>query len=112
MIEEGIIDLSINFNPEDSNDIFALFRITINTSMDKIEFSKHLNEKYHPNLFYCWTFSNQPNLILCWVWANTMKEMTDLVEDLKKEKIESIVFDIMYKVYYFDTWKEKFLIES
>ena len=109
MIEEGIIDLSINFNPEDSNDLFALFRITIKPSMDKIEFSKLLNDKYEPNLFYCWTFSNQPNLVLCWVWANTMKEMTDLVEQIKQEQIENIIFDIMYKVYYFETWKEKLL---
>ncbi|MEJ2295025.1 MAG: winged helix-turn-helix transcriptional regulator [Candidatus Lokiarchaeota archaeon] len=109
MIEEGIIDLSINFNPEDSNDLFALFRITIKPSMDKIEFSKYLNDKYEPNLFYCWTFSNQPNLVLCWVWANTMKELTNLVEEIKHEEIESIIFDIMYKVYYFETWKEKLL---
>ena len=111
MIEEGIIDLSINFNPEDSNDIFALFQISIKPSLDKSEFSKYLNEKYEPNIFYCWTFSNQPNLILSWVWANTMKELTDLVENIKKEKIESIVFDIMYKVYYFETWKEKLLFK-
>jgi DNA-binding Lrp family transcriptional regulator len=109
LIEEGIIDLSINFNPEDSNDLFALFQINIKPSMDKMDFSKYLNDKYEPNLFYCWTFSNQPNLVLCWVWANTMKEMTDLVEEIKQEQIESIIFDIMYKVYYFETWKEKLL---
>ena len=65
--------------------------------------------KFHPNLFYCWTFSNLPNIILCWVWANNTKELTELVENIKKENIDSIIFDIMYKVYYFDTWKEKLL---
>lgn len=109
LIEEGIIDLSINFNPEDSNDIFSLFQITLNPSVDKSEFAKYLNEKYEPNLFYCWTFSNLPNLVVCWVWSNTMKELTDLVDSIKQENIDSIVFDIMYKVYYFDTWKEKLL---
>ncbi|MDX1798909.1 MAG: winged helix-turn-helix transcriptional regulator, partial [Candidatus Lokiarchaeia archaeon] len=109
MVEEGIIDLSINFNPEDSNDIFSLFQINLNPSVDKSEFAKYLNEKYEPNLFYCWTFSNLPNLVVCWVWSNTMKELTDLVDSIKQENIDSIVFDIMYKVYYFDTWKEKLL---
>ena len=69
----------------------------------------YLNKKYDPNLFYCWTFSNLPNLILCWVWSNSMKELTQLVDDIKKENIESILFDIMSKVIYFDTWKEKLL---
>ncbi|MFX1419651.1 MAG: Lrp/AsnC family transcriptional regulator [Promethearchaeota archaeon] len=109
MIEEGIIELSINFNPEETNDIFALFQITVNPSVDKNQFAQFLNEKYHPNLFYCWTFSNLPNLIICWVWANTNKELTDLVENIKKENIDSIIFDIMYKVFYFDTWKEQIL---
>lgn len=111
LIQEGIIELSINFNPESSNDIFAVFQITINPSVDRNEFSKLLNDKYHPNIFYCWTFSNVPNLILCWVWTNTMKELTDLVENIKKERIERIIFDIMYKVFYFDTWKELMLYE-
>jgi DNA-binding Lrp family transcriptional regulator len=109
MIEEGIIELSINFNPEASSDIFATFQISLKPSIDKNEVAKLLNEKFHPNLFYCWTFSNLPNIILCWVWANNMKELTELVEKIKKENIDSIIFDIMSKVYYFDTWKEKIL---
>jgi DNA-binding Lrp family transcriptional regulator len=111
LIEEGIIDLSIDFNPEGSNDIFAVFRITIGPTVEKNELSKLLNDKYHPHIFYCWTFSNLPNLIHCWVWTNTMKELTELVENVKKESIDSLVFDIMYKVRYFDTWKESMLYE-
>ena len=109
LIQEGIIDLSINFNPEGSNDTFALFQITVNPSIEKNEFAKHLNDTYEPNLFYCWTFSNLPNLIVCWVWANNMKELTDLIENIKKEKVDSIIVDIMYKVFYHETWKEKLL---
>ncbi len=112
MIEEGIIELSIEFNPEDSTDIFALFQITLNPSIDKNEFAQYLNGKFNPNLFYCWTFSNLPNLILCWVWVNTMKELNQLVEKIKQENIDSIVSDIMYKAFYFDTWKEKMLFKS
>jgi hypothetical protein len=40
-----------------------------------------------------------------------MKELTELIENIKKENIDSLVFDIMYKVYYFDTWKESLLYE-
>ncbi|MFW9828089.1 MAG: winged helix-turn-helix transcriptional regulator [Candidatus Thorarchaeota archaeon] len=112
LIEEGVIELSIEFNPEDSTDIFALFQITLNPSINKNEFAQYLNGKFHPNLFYCWTFSNLPNIILCWVWVNTMKELNQLVENVKQENIDSIVSDIMYKAFYFDTWKEKLLFKS
>ncbi len=109
LIDEGVIDLSIDFNPEGAQDIFALFQITINPSIEKIKFAKYLNEKYHPNLFYAWTFSNLPNIIVCWVWTNNMKELNELVDNIKAETIDSIIFDIMYKALYFETWKEKIL---
>ena len=111
LMDEGVIELSIDFNPEASNDIFALLQITINPSMDKNEFAGSLIDKYSPNIFYCWIFSNLPNLVLCWTWANTMKDLNDLVKKVKKDAIESITFDIMYKGLYFDTWKEKMLFE-
>ncbi|MFX1451969.1 MAG: Lrp/AsnC family transcriptional regulator [Promethearchaeota archaeon] len=109
LIEEGIIDLSIDFNPQASEDIFALFQINISPTVEKNELAKHLNEKYSPNIFYCWTFSNLPNIIVCWVWSNNMKELNELIENIKQEKIDSIISDIMYRVLYFDTWKEKIL---
>ena len=109
LVDEGVIELSIDFNPQESNDIFALLQISTNPMTDKIQLAKELNEKYDPHLFYCWTFSNLPNLIVSWVWVNSMKELTDLVENIKREKVESILFDIMSNVYYFDTWKEKLL---
>ncbi|MFX1277339.1 MAG: AsnC family transcriptional regulator [Promethearchaeota archaeon] len=111
LIEEGIIDLSINFNPEESNDIFALFQLTINPSMEKNTLAQKLIAVYSPNIFYCWQFSNLPNLILCWVWANSMKELNELVESIKKENVDSLMYDIMNKAIYFDTWKEKLLFE-
>ncbi|MEJ2249473.1 MAG: winged helix-turn-helix transcriptional regulator [Candidatus Lokiarchaeota archaeon] len=109
LIEEGIVELSIAFNPEESNDIFTVFQIFTTPSVDKIDFAKYLNEKYSPNLFYCWTFSNIPNFILCWVWSNTMKELDELIDNIKSETIDSLIFDIMYKAFYFDTWIEKLL---
>jgi DNA-binding Lrp family transcriptional regulator len=111
LIEEGIIELSINFNPKASNDIFAVFQIEINPTINKADFAKELNEKYHPNLFYVWTFSNLPNLIHCWVWTNNMKELNDLAQNVKEEPINSLIFDIMYQAFYFDTWKEKKLYD-
>ncbi|MFW9876788.1 MAG: winged helix-turn-helix transcriptional regulator [Candidatus Thorarchaeota archaeon] len=95
MIEEGVIELSINFNPEATNDTFALFQIITNLTWKKNEFSRYLNEKYNPNLFCCCIFSSLANLIPSWVWTNNMKELTDLIEKIKKEKVEPILFDLL-----------------
>jgi hypothetical protein len=40
-----------------------------------------------------------------------MKELNELVQNIKQEEVSSIIFDIMHKVYYFETWKEKKLYE-
>ena len=111
MIEDGVIELSINFNPQASSDIFAMFRIKGKSSENISELAEKIKELYSPNIFFSWTFGNLPNFLLCWVWCNNMKELNDLVANLKKEKIDSLVFDIMNKVDYFDTWKEKLLFE-
>ena len=37
--------------------------------------------------------------------------MKDLTENIKKESVEFIIFDISYKVFYFDTWKEQMLFK-
>ncbi|MBD3193955.1 MAG: winged helix-turn-helix transcriptional regulator [Candidatus Lokiarchaeota archaeon] len=111
LIKEGIIELSINFNPKASSDIFAVFQIETNPNVNKTNFAKMLNEKYHPNLFYVWTFSNLPNLINCWVWTNNMEELHEVAEKIKRENINSLIFDIMYQAFYFDTWKEQKLYE-
>ena len=112
LIEDGIIDLTINFNPVASGDIFAAFRIKGKASGNINELAQKIKKNYCPNIFFSWTFSNLPDFLLSWVWVNNMKELNDLIEKLKKENIESIVFDVMNKVEYFKTWKEKMLFEG
>ncbi len=109
LIEEGIIDLTIEFNPNSSNDIFTLIQLNTAPSVDKQELAQYLTEKYKPNIFFIWSFSNMPNFLLCYLWTNTMGQMNNVVESLKKEKINTVIPDIVYKGIYFDTWKEKML---
>jgi len=111
MIKEGQIELSINFNPISSNDIFTLFQVYLKPSVNKDELAKKLIEKYRPNIFFIWIFSNLPNLLVCWVWVNNMKELNDIMQNLKKERVESVISDIIYSGTFLDTWKEKLLYE-
>jgi DNA-binding Lrp family transcriptional regulator len=111
MVKEGAIELSINFNPVSSADIFSLLQINLRPSIKKDEYSQQLVDKFKPHIFFVWTFSNIPNFIFCYVWTNTMKELNELIENVRKEKIESIISDIVNQGLFFDTWKEKTLYD-
>jgi DNA-binding Lrp family transcriptional regulator len=112
MIDEGLIELSINFNPVSSNDIFTLLQISLSHSSKKDEMAQYLIDTYQPNIFFCWSFSNVPNFLLCYTWCNSMNELNNLIQKLKKEKIESIIPDVLFKGLFYDTWKEKILYEN
>lgn len=107
MIDDGLIDMTINFNPISSNDIFSIFQITLNPSVDKHEVAQFIHDNYKPNIFFIWTFSNLPNLLTCFVWCNTMKQLHEMIENLKKEKVESIIPDVLYEGLFFETWVDK-----
>jgi DNA-binding Lrp family transcriptional regulator len=111
MFEEGILELSINFYPEASSDVFVVFQITIDPSANRDELAKEIMKKFSPHIFFIWTFSNLPNFMHCWVWCNNMKQLNDIIKDLRKEKIEKITSDIVHKAAFFDTWKEELLYD-
>lgn len=111
MIKEGLIELSIQFNPVSSNDIFALLQISLSHSSNKEEMAQYIVDNYQPNLFFCWSFSNLPNFLLCYTWCNTMNELNEIIQKLKKEKVESVIPDVLFKGLFYDTWKEKMLYE-
>ena len=111
MIKEGLIELSINFNPVSSNDIFTLLQISLINPSNKDEMAQYFIDTYQPNIFFCWSFSNVPNFLLCYTWCNSMNELNNLIQKLKKEKVESIISDVLFKGLFYDTWKEKLLYE-
>jgi len=111
MVKEGLIELSINFNPVSSNDIFTLLQLSLSHSSNKDELAQHLIDNYQPFIFFCWSFSNIPNFLLCYTWCNSMNELNNLIQKLKKEKVESVISDVLFEGLFYDTWKEKMLYE-
>jgi DNA-binding Lrp family transcriptional regulator len=111
MLEEGLIDCTIDFNPVSSNDIFILLQITLNPGENKDLIAQRLIDEHSPHIFYCWTFSNLPNFVLAYTWCNTMNELNELVESLKQLNVESVVPDVLFKGLFYDTWKENLLYE-
>ena len=88
-----------------------LLQISLKSSVNKEETAQFLVDQYKPHMFFCWTFSNIPNFLLCYSWCNTMAELNEMIAKLRKEKIESVVVDVLFKGLFYDTWKEKILYE-
>jgi len=113
MIEEGSIELSIDFYPTVSNDIFTFYHMTLNENKSNIQIAKQILKKYYPRVIGAWTFSNLPNQILMNIWTNTISEIHDFENELKKKDyVQNIFSNMLYDFYYFDTWRDELLIKK
>jgi len=111
MIEDGLVELSIEWYPDASNDIITVFHFQLAASVDKGSAYSVL-EKYRPNVLLHVDFGNLPNLVLSFVWTNTMKELKDLQKRIQNEAVfESVTPNVLYTGYMFDTWRDKILLE-
>ena len=64
MIKNGAIQLTIDWQPDHSNDIISFVHITLKPHVDRNTFSQRLSQKLSPHFFLFWTFSNLPNVII------------------------------------------------
>jgi DNA-binding Lrp family transcriptional regulator len=111
MIHEDLIDLSMEWYPDKSNDIITMIHLGLKASTDKSEASDVLT-RYFPNAMFRWLFSNLPNLILVFVWTNSMKELQDICTRLQgEESFDTVVPHVLYTGYMSDTWRDKLVIE-
>ena len=113
MICEGLIELSMLWYPDVSNDIFTVFHLHLEASADKSKVGPLLIKKYSPSVLFLMSFSNLPNLLLCVVWTNTMKELRKMQESFKGEDfVEDIVPNVLYHGRIFDTWRDELVLEK
>lgn len=113
LIREGLIELSIEWYPDASNDIMTIFHLQLKASADKNKAVSLLMEKYSPYTIFFWSFSNLPNQLVGVVWTNTMKQLRDIQRSIRSEGIfESAIPNILYTGYIFDTWRDKLLQEK
>jgi len=112
MMEKNLLELSIDWYPDVSNDIISLYHLQLATTADKGKMNISLMEKFVPNLLFCILFSNLPDQLLCSIWTNTMKELNEIRERLgKMEGVESTMLNILYTGFIFDTWRDKLVLE-
>ena len=113
LMEKNLVELSIEWYPDASNDIMSICHLQLTTSADKEKLSISLMEEFAPNLLFCISFSNLPDLLICFLWTNTMKELKGIRERLGKvEGVESTILNVLYTGFIFDTWRDKLVIEK
>jgi Lrp/AsnC family transcriptional regulator for asnA, asnC and gidA len=111
MITNGLIELSLEWYPDASDDIMTLFHFQLKTSSEKSRID-HLFKEYPSNVLFHMAFSNLPNEIIAVVWTNTMKQLKDIQASFEQAKLfESIIPNVLYTGYIFDTWRDRQLFQ-
>ena len=108
MTKNYLIELSIGWYPDASNDIISAFHVHLKPDADK-NTPNLILQKHYPNTLFYWGFSNIPNTYIFVTWSPTSKEVKDLRESLEQEPaIQAVAPNIIYTGYVFNTWRDKF----
>ena len=111
MIKNSLIELSIEWYPDKSNDILTIVDLHLKPNVDTKEANSILR-KYAPNTLFYFSYVNMPNTATFVVWTNSMIELQNIREKLEKEEnVASITPNILLKGYIFNTWRDK-LVEK
>ena len=108
MVEKGLIEFSIDWYPDKSNDIVSLCHVEIAQRADRQRVLDSLRQKFSQNILVEVLFSNLPNLLVFFLWTNSMKQMEDLRESIGKvDGVGSVVLNVLQIGYMFDTWRDR-----
>jgi DNA-binding Lrp family transcriptional regulator len=112
MMKDHLIELSMEWYPDVSNDIISLIHLRVKPQADKNTMDRVLR-KYAPNMVFYWGFSNLPDTFIAMVWTNTMKALQQIRENLEKEAdLQSAAPNLLYTGYIFRTWRDQLLEEK
>jgi len=108
MMEKGLVDFTIDFYPDASNDFIALFHVEFGKGFDRQKVRAILSESFSDNILVDILFSNLPNLIVLFMWTNSMKQMEDLRERVAvTEGVKSVTANVLQIGYMFETWRDE-----
>jgi DNA-binding Lrp family transcriptional regulator len=107
MINNFLIQFSIEWYPDASNDIMSIFHITLKDDANP-NTPNALLQKHYPNTLFYWSFANIPNAYVFMIWTPTTKELKDIRESIESEPaIQSVGPNIIYTGYIFPTWQNQ-----
>ncbi|MCW3995959.1 MAG: winged helix-turn-helix transcriptional regulator [Candidatus Bathyarchaeota archaeon] len=102
-----LIQFSIEWYPDESNDIISIFHIHFKNEANP-NTPNLILQKYYPNTIFYWSFSNIPNSYVFLVWTPTSKELREIRESFEQEStIQSVTPNVIYTGYIFHTWRDE-----
>ncbi len=108
MVKNNLVELGLEWYPDKSNDIITLVDVHLKPEVDLGVATFQILRKYAPNTLFFWCFVNVPNTVTYTVWTNSMNELQSLRESLEKESgVTSVVPNILYTGYIFETWRDQ-----
>lgn len=108
MVDRRLVELTIDWYPDASNDIIAISHIGVGGATDRMQLASSVTERFNPNAMFCLPFANLPNQLVAFLWANTMKQMDELKGRIGSlNGVESVALNILQIGYIFDTWRDR-----
>jgi Lrp/AsnC family leucine-responsive transcriptional regulator len=106
MIENYLVELSVEWYPDKSNDIITLLELRFKADFNP-NISFRVLKTYSPHVLFFWSYANINSTTFA-IWTNTMKELQNIREALEKEEeVDSVTPNILYVGYIFKTWRDK-----
>lgn len=107
MVKNYLIELSIDWYPDASNDIIGVFLLQLKPDADQNSVNI-IWQKHYPNVIFYWGFSNIPNSYLFIAWTQTAKKLRTLRESLENEPaVQAVVPNVLYTGYIFPSWVDE-----
>ncbi len=106
MQKKGLIELSMHWYADSSNDIITIMHVKLKPDTDVNGLSE-IMKGYSPNCLLWFPLINIPNEVFSMFWTTTMKELKEIQQRLNNEKlISSATSNILFTGYIFDTWRD------
>ena len=107
MIENGLVDLGIDWYPDASDDIVSLCHVEVDQHADRMRVLDAMKKKFQDNLLLEVLFSNLPNTLNLFLWTNSMRQMEGLREGVGSfEGVKSAMMNVLQVGYMFETWRD------
>ena len=101
MQKNYLIEFSIDWYPDASNDIMSIFHVQLKSDANP-NAANLILQKYYPNTLFYWSLTNMPNNYVFMVWTPTSKDLKTTRECIEQETaISSVSPNVIFTGYIF-----------